>query len=550
MTSNYIELDSAQKTVNHIISQMVKWMFFLAFPLVGLSWLRIFKTGFLPVMGIHLFIFLLLTASFISKKTIPTTFKAWVIIFIFFLIGSGAVLNNQNHVQFAAPYYLIAIFLSLFFFNLSTSLKVLAFTVVVKIAFSWSRLATGDLTILLFLVGNFGLTSLTIYIVNKLKSSLYEQIEKANAANQAKSNFLAVMTHELRTPLNGILGASQLIDKENLKEDQEEYLEIVNRSGQNLLELINSILDLSKIEANKITIEEHEVNINTLLNNLFQVHSLQAKHNGNILKLEKIGEIPQVVLADALRLKQVLNNFLSNAIKFTKNGNILLKCEVLSLDEQKVKLHFAIEDSGIGISKEALKDLFQDFHQADNSITRDYGGTGLRLSITKKLTQMMGSEVKVESEYGKGSTFSFDIEFDVLQKISDSIQEDYISEENKKLRILLVEDNKINQKVAKGLLTKLGFKNIEIAGNGVEAIEKCCKEQFDIILMDLQMPRMDGITATIEIRKLENYKQTKIIALSANAFEDDKQKCFKNGMNHFLSKPISKDSLISYFSKI
>ncbi|MCP4913014.1 MAG: response regulator [Oligoflexia bacterium] len=550
MTIKNIELDPAQQTINHIITQMVKWMFFLAFPLVGLSWLRIFKTGFLPVMGIHLFIFTLLLLSFISKKTIPTTFKAWVIIFIFFLIGTGAVLNNQNHIQFAAPYYLIAIFLSLFFFNLATSLKVLVFTVIVKIIFSWSRLITGDLTILLFLVGNLGLTSLTIYIVNKLKTSLFEQIQNANAANEAKSNFLAVMTHELRTPLNGILGASQLIDKENLKDDQKEYLEIVHQSGENLLELINSILDLSKIEANKINIEEHEVNINTLLNNLYQVHSLQAKHNGNQLKLEKNGEIPQVVLADALRLKQILNNFLSNAIKFTKNGSVTLKCNVIDKTEQKVKLFFAVEDTGIGITNESLKELFQEFHQADNTITRKFGGTGLGLSISKKLTQMMGSEIKVESEYGKGSIFSFEIEFDILESNTLTNEINKISDASKNLKLLLVEDNKINTKVAKGLLSKLGFKNIDTAENGVEAIEACCKNQYDVIFMDLQMPRMDGISATIEIRKLENYKDTLIIALSANAFEDDKIKCFQNGMDHFLSKPISRDSLIAYFSKL
>ena len=514
--------------------------------------------------------------------------------------------------------------------------------------------------------------------------------EKAEEASQAKSNFLASMSHEIRTPMNAIIGAAELLEQTQLTFEQRDYVNMLKLSAQNLLDIINDILDLSKIEAGKIELEKTEFNLPELVENTCISLSAKAHEKGIELFCRILPEVPEIVIGDPIRLKQVLVNLIGNAIKFTENGHIIVEVKKLDEKDKKVLLHFSISDTGIGIPEDKIDKIFENFTQADSSTTRKYGGTGLGLSICKHIVEMMGGKIWVESKLGVGSTFYFTVyldkvwekkvwekeevekkslklkglralivddnstnrfilyeilesweiesdssgdSFEALRKIHESIErkklydillldvempeingielaqrireiEEYkkvpiimlssstnrelrkkaeeigishylikpvsrsrlfnaiienllkekvikISESKKvkkikkRLRILLAEDNPVNQKVAKTILEKHGFQVI-IANNGKEAVELLTKESFDLVLMDVQMPEMDGLEATRKIRELGI--KTPIVALTANAFEEDRKRCFEAGMDEYLSKPIKIEELLNIIS--
>ena len=374
---------------------------------------------------------------------------------------------------------------------------------------------------------------------------IIKEREKAMLASKSKSLFLASMSHEIRTPLNGIIGMLNLLKETKLSKIQAESVNIIDVSSESLLSIINDILDYSKIEANQLSIEKIPIDLISLTQEVIKILEFKAQEKGLTLDLEIAKGVPQYFKADPVRLKQVLINYCNNAIKFTHKGGVRIKISILNKIKNKMKLKFEVIDTGIGISKENQNKLFKEFSQVDNSISRKFGGTGLGLAISMKLASLMDGEVGIESKEGVGSVFWFTANLELTNKIIDKvIEENIIVAEG--LKILLVEDNLINQKVASHTLKK-NKHIIDIANDGIEAVDKFKKNKYDIILMDIQMPKMNGYETTVEIRKIEQEEgldSTKIVAMTANAMKGEKEKCINLGMNDYISKPFKKEDLL------
>ncbi|MBI3483146.1 MAG: PAS domain S-box protein, partial [Bacteroidetes bacterium] len=376
--------------------------------------------------------------------------------------------------------------------------------------------------------------------------ALEEAKEKAEEASKAKSMFLSTMSHEIRTPMNAIIGLTNLMLEENPREDQIESLNLLKFSGENLLAIINDILDFNKIEAGKINLEEINFNLKEILGHNINLLKNRATDKGIDLKLEMHGRLPETVLGDPVRVGQVLNNLIGNAIKFTERGYVHVIVSELRREGHNHLIRFSIKDTGIGIKREKVGEVFENFTQAGSDITRKYGGTGLGLSISQKLVKLMGSEIKLQSEFGEGSEFSFDLQ--LKEGRSDSLQKE-VQKRNDVgsatgIEVLLVEDNKVNQVVAGNFLKKWGMV-VSFANDGREACEIITQNKFDIILMDLQMPEMDGYQATQLIRAMNDphFKTLPILALSASAMIEEKKKAELSGFNGFITKPFQPQEL-------
>lgn len=365
---------------------------------------------------------------------------------------------------------------------------------------------------------------------------------RAEAGTRTKGEFLAVMSHEIRTPLNGILGTTELLGLSRLDDEQREHVQLVRRSGQLLLTIINDVLDFSKIEAGKLVLHPRDFDLRAELGGVVGLHRPLAQARGVALELELPAELPTLVRADPDRLLQVVGNLLSNAVKFTHRGRIGVRVSSESVPEgARERISVEVADTGIGMDADALGRLFTPFTQADSSTTRRYGGTGLGLAICARLVERMGGSISAESQPGVGTTFRFD--FLVEQATTTTAPEKELSgSEGSGLRVLLVEDNAINQAIGARLLRLQGC-HVEVASDGQEAVERARTGEFDLVLMDVQMPVLDGMGATRAIRALPLGHQPRIVALTANAFESDRQACFVAGMDAFLSKPLRLDLL-------
>ncbi len=378
---------------------------------------------------------------------------------------------------------------------------------------------------------------------------LQSQKIKAENDSKSKSLFLAKMSHEIRTPMNGIIGTVSLLKDTDLSNSQRDFLDIISVSGNNLMSIINDILDISKIEAGKIELENESFDLSNMLSEIVKILGYKAVEKRLVFRKMIDKDVPKIVKGDIIRLKQVIINLTNNAIKFTKQGNVTIEVEILQQKNNRVKLKFKVVDTGIGISEEGKKKLFQEFSQTDASISRKYGGSGLGLLISKKFIELMGGDIFVESEEGKGSVFWFVIEMEIGEEklIEQPKRKKVITEKpKKKMLILVVEDNIINQKVTMANLNKFGH-DIEIAENGKMAVEMFESGKYDLILMDIQMPVMDGYEATKNIRKIEKNNnisnKIKIVAITANAMKEDRSKCLNAGMDDYITKPIKQAEL-------
>jgi len=380
--------------------------------------------------------------------------------------------------------------------------------------------------------------------------NLENAVKKEKKASEYKSSFVANISHEIRTPLTGIIGMVHLLKTTRLSDEQQEFTDTLDFSANHLLELINMVLDYSKIEAGKLELEKIPFDLKGDITKLVKLFEYKIIEKGLKLILDYRVDATYYLIGDPLRLQQIFLNLLSNAIKFTHNGTITLSVIPILVRKEEIYILFEVKDTGIGIAAEDIDRLFEAFNQISTSISRRFGGTGLGLTISNELIRLMGGEIRVQSEPGKGSIFSFELRFKKGEQIKNRTIE-YEKEKNVDgLKILLAEDNIINQKIISKMLEKYHVV-IDIVGNGVEAVRLYNSNNYDLVLMDLQMPELDGFEATSIIRLSEKHihNQTPIVAFSANAYEDDRKKAFDAGVDDFLSKPIKPEELYGIIAK-
>ena len=388
----------------------------------------------------------------------------------------------------------------------------------------------------------------------RVEKELQKAKEVAEAASKTKSEFLANMSHEIRTPMNGILGTLQLLQGSELTASQREYVGIAYNSGESLLSLLNDILDFSKIEAGKLKLEYIPFDLKSLTRELTVLLQQRAEEREVELAVEFDNDIPPVIKGDSVRIRQILTNLMTNAIKFTEKGKVTVKAIMLEKAEKTVRIRLEINDTGIGIAEETQRKLFNSFTQADGSTTRKYGGTGLGLAIVRQLVTLMRGRLGVDSEEGKGSCFWAEITFEIsdVNEIENPQQPVVERVELLEGKVLLVEDNPVNQIIAKKMLEKVGLE-YEAVDNGEKAVKRLKQpHEFKLVLMDCQMPVMDGYAATQALREHEEDTETEhlpVIAMTANAMEGDKDKCLASGMDDYISKPVNQQALKDTLAK-
>jgi signal transduction histidine kinase/CheY-like chemotaxis protein len=387
---------------------------------------------------------------------------------------------------------------------------------------------------------------------NQHTASLNKAKTEAEKAARIKGNFLANMSHEIRTPMNGIIASAELLSGQSLDDESREYVEMIHRSGMALLTIINDILDYSKLEAGEFSLETIRFDLCQLVNDAHQLFSEPARQKGLKFDIVYPNHLPHWFMGDPSRIRQIMLNLLGNAIKFTEQGHVRLNIEGHLQDKatQSYHVELSVRDTGIGIAKDRLVRIFEEFGQADASITRRFGGTGLGLAICRRIAEAMDGDIDLESVVNSGSTFTFRWNMVVADsQVDDKVVQVKRSNPQYQGIVLVAEDNPVNQKLVKAYLTKLGF-DVELAENGNEAVAQAQEKPFRLIFMDMQMPEKDGVTATKDIREAEGPNvRTPIIALTANAMPDDVQTCLNSGMNGYIAKPMTRDKLVSEINK-
>jgi signal transduction histidine kinase/ActR/RegA family two-component response regulator len=384
--------------------------------------------------------------------------------------------------------------------------------------------------------------------IKERTEQLEQAVLSAQRANEAKSDFLAHVSHDLRTPMSGVIGMLDMTLEEELSAEARELVETAHGCAYSLLTLLNDLLDLSKIEAGKMSLEKVPFEVRILLAECIKSHQPKAAENRVKLRSEVSRDVPEQIMGDPLRMRQILWNLIGNAVKFTEDGDVIVGLACASTGTGQCTLEVTVRDTGTGIPADKLLSIFDRFNQADGSVSRRFGGTGLGLAITKRLVELHHGEVRVESELGRGSTFIATLQYDLtegrLGACSTPSMPAGTSQTGGGARILVVEDNPVNRKVVSGLLGKRGY-SIELANDGREALAKLDEGgRFDLILMDVQMPVMDGLETTRLIRNDARWKHLPIVAMTAHAMTGDRENCLQAGMDGYVSKPVSPDHLL------
>jgi signal transduction histidine kinase/CheY-like chemotaxis protein len=552
---------------------------------------RGFETGWLTVMTVHVIVVLALWTATLLRPLLPHKFKAWLIVLIMMLIPLsglwtlgmiaaasvglivspilGTILFGKREGKILAASTLLSVFVIAVYSVQTGRVPNIDLTDFLTSGISWAAYLFG--AVFFIFGGVLTISYLNEMLLESLDASQKNEValtkltkEIATArdvetrANEAKSYFLANMSHEIRTPMNSIIGFTNLALQDGLSVSQQNFISKANNSAKQLLGILNDILDISKIEAGKLEFESVNFLLMDAVANLKNISGLRAKEKNIDLSVKIDPDVPKILTGDPLRLLQVLINLEQNAEKFSKpNDRVLLEVSVQEERDSEILLHFTVKDTGIGISPEQQELLFQSFNQADISTTRKYGGTGLGLAISKQIIERMHGDIWVESEIGTGSTFHFtallgkprgEIE---LINLSPRFNEGEVDQALAKLRgsrILLVEDNEINQEIVVEILTKQQI-SVSTVDNGQQALDILTHEEFDAVLLDCQMPVLDGYETACEIRKQEIYDNLPIIALTASIMKGDRKKALTSGMNDVISKPMDPEKLFITLAK-